>query len=155
MDLAVKDAANHSPENAAVSPGPPPATILLVDDDFAMRTILSFSLLDFGYLVLCAANGEEALQIARDHSEIRLIMLDVVMPGLSGTELAEQMQIILPESPILFCSGHPASTMARYGIDLTSAHFLQKPCSPVELERRVAELLARGAPNPPARAESR
>jgi DNA-binding response OmpR family regulator len=155
MDLAVKDAANHSSENAGVSPGLSPATILLVDDDSAMRTILSFSLLDFGYLVLCAANGEEALQIARDHSEIRLIMLDVVMPGLSGTQLAEQLQIILPESSILFCSGHPASTMARYGIDLTSAQFLQKPCSPVELEIKVAELLARGAPNPPARAESR
>ena len=149
MDLAVKDPVNHSSENASVTPGLPPATILLVDDDSAMRTILSFSLLDFGYLVLVAANGEEALQIARGHPEIRLIMLDVVMPGLSGNQLAEQMHVNLPETPILFCSGHPASTIARYGIDLRSAHFLQKPCPPVELEGKIAELLVRGTPKPP------
>jgi CheY-like chemotaxis protein len=155
MDLAVKDAANHSSENAGVSPGLPPATILLVDDDSAMRTILSFSLLDFGYLVLCAANGEEALQIARDHSEIRLIMLDVVMPGLSGNKLAEQLKLNLPDSSILFCSGYPASAMSRYDIDLKSAHFLQKPCSPLQLEGKIEELLGSSAANRPVRGASR
>jgi CheY-like chemotaxis protein len=130
------------------------ATILVIDDDPAMRTILSFSLMGFGYLVLVAANDEEALQITRDHSEIRLVMLDVVMPGLSGNKLAEQLKANLPECSILFCSGHPASSMSRYDIDLASAHFVQKPCPPLELERKIEELLGSVAPDSPILAES-
>jgi two-component system cell cycle sensor histidine kinase/response regulator CckA len=131
--------------NAAANAGitaTTPKTILIIDDDVGMRTILSFTLGAFGYLTLLAANAEEALQIARDHAEIRLIMLDVVMPGLSGNQLAEQLKVNLPGSSILFCSGHPASVMSRYDIDLKSAHFLQKPCPPLELERKIEELLA-------------
>jgi DNA-binding NtrC family response regulator len=149
----VKDA-NHLLENAGAPPALSPATILVIDDDPAMRTILSFSLMAFGYLVLVAANAEEALQVTRDHSEIRLVMLDVVMPGLSGNKLAEQLKVNLPESSILFCSGHPASAMSRYDIDLRSAHFLQKPCPPLELERKIEELLAGSAPNRPVPAET-
>jgi CheY-like chemotaxis protein len=144
--------------NAATADGLPPAalaqTILLIDDDAAMRTILSFSLMGLGYLVLVAANGEEALQITRDHPEIRLVMLDVVMPGLAGNKLAEQLKLNLPDCSILFCSGHPASAMSRYDIDLTTAHFVQKPCPPLELERKIDELLASGAPARPLQAET-
>jgi CheY-like chemotaxis protein len=140
---------------AGILPASSPQSILVVDDDPAMRTILSFSLEAIGYLVHVAANGEEALRIARDHSEIRLIMLDVVMPGLSGNKLAEQLKLNLPDSSILFCSGHPASAMSRYDIDLKSAHFLQKPCSPLQLERKIEELLASSAANRPVRGASR
>jgi DNA-binding NtrC family response regulator len=143
--------------NAAANadiPAATPQTILIIDDDAAMRTILSFTLSAFGYLTRLAANAEEALQIARDHSEIRLIILDVVMPGLSGNQLAEQLKVSLPESSILFCSGHPASVMSRYDIDLRSAHFLQKPCPPLELERKIEELLASSAPSRPVPAET-
>jgi CheY-like chemotaxis protein len=140
---------------AGILPASSPQSILVVDDDPAMRTILSFSLEAIGYLVHVAANGEEALRIARDHSEIRLIMLDVVMPGLSGNKLAEQLKLNLPDSTILFCSGHPASAMSRYDIDLKSAHFLQKPCSPLQLERKIEELLASSAANRPVRGASR
>jgi CheY-like chemotaxis protein len=144
--------------SAATITGLPPAalpqTILLIDDDPAMRTILSFSLMAFGYLALVAANDQEALQITRDHPEIRLVMLDVVMPGLSGKKLAEQLKVNLPDCAILFCSGHPASAMLRYDIDVTTAHFVQKPCPPLELERKIEELLAGGAPDRPVRAES-
>ena len=121
-----------------------PATILVVDDDPAMRTILNFSLKAFGYSVLTAGDGEEALQITRDHPEIRLIMLDVVMSGLSGKKLADQIKANLPRSTILFCSGHPASAMSRYDIDLDSEHFLQKPCRPPELKSKLEEMLATG-----------
>lgn len=140
---------------AGILPASSPQSILVVDDDPAMRTILSFSLEAIGYLVHVAANGEEALRIARDHSEIRLIMLDVVMPGLSGNKLAEQLKLNLPDSSILFCSGYPASAMSRYDIDLKSAHFLQKPCSPLQLEGKIEELLGSGAANRPVRGASR
>jgi CheY-like chemotaxis protein len=118
-----------------------PTTILVIDDDFAMRTILRMSLTSLGYLVLSASDGEEALQVARDHPEIRLIMLDVVMPGLSGKKLAEQLRTHLPKAPVLFCSGHPASAMASYNINLRD-HFLQKPCRAPELKEKFEALLS-------------
>jgi two-component system, cell cycle sensor histidine kinase and response regulator CckA len=118
------------------------ATILVVDDDRGLRTILSLSLKLFGYAILVAGNGEDALAIAREHPEIRVVILDVVMSGLSGKELAEQLKVNLPKASILFCSGHPASVLARYNIDASSANFLQKPCRPPELLQKIEELLA-------------
>jgi two-component system cell cycle sensor histidine kinase/response regulator CckA len=140
----MNDATTHLSENARALSAAGPATVLVIDDDRAMRTILSFSLTALGYLVLLAGDGEEALQIARDHPEIRLIMLDVVMPGLSGKELAGQLKTNLPESSIVFCSGHPAAVMFRHNIDLRCEHFLQKPCHPAELKQKLDELLAAG-----------
>jgi CheY-like chemotaxis protein len=120
------------------------ATILVVDDDPAMRMILSFSLKSFGYLVLIAGGGDEALEITRAHPEIRLVMLDVVMSGLSGKALAEQLKANLPQSSILFCSGHPAAAMSHHDIDLQVEHFLQKPCRPPELKSKLEEMLRPG-----------
>ena len=74
------------------------ATVLVVDDDSAMRMIVSLSLELCGYLALAAGSGEEALRLARDHPEIRVVILDVIMPGLSGKELAEQLKNSLPSA---------------------------------------------------------
>lgn len=128
--------------SASVLPVASPPTILVVDDDPAMRTILSLSLRLFGYVMLVAGDGEEALAITRDHPEIRVIILDVVMSGLSGKELAERLKANLPKAAILFCSGHPASVLARYDIDVRSAYFVQKPCRPPELQQKIEKLLA-------------
>lgn len=142
MNRLPTPATNHLPENAGAIPPADPATILVIDDDPAMRAILNFSLMALGYVVLAAGDGEEALRIARDHPEIRVIMLDVVMPGLSGKNLAEQLKTNLPGSAVLFCSGHPALVMSRHGIDLEVEHFLQKPCRPRELRNKLEELLS-------------
>jgi two-component system, cell cycle sensor histidine kinase and response regulator CckA len=131
-------------EHAGALPAASQATILVVDDDPAMRTILSFSLKAFGYLVLIAGDGDEALEVVRAHPEIRLVMLDVVMSGLSGKPLAEQLKANLPQSSILFCSGHPAAAMSRHDIDLQVEHFLQKPCRPPELKSKLEEMLRPG-----------
>lgn len=132
---------NHLLESLDATPSPGRTTILVIDDDPAMRTILSLSLRAFGYLVLAAGSSEEALKIARDHPEIRLTMLDVVMPGVSGKGLAEQLKASLPESAVLFCSGHPAAVMLRHDIDIRLEHFLQKPYRPSELKRKLEEML--------------
>ena len=118
------------------------ATVLVVDDDPAMRTIVSLSLKLYSYVVLVAGSGEEALRVARDHPEIRVIILDVVMSGLAGTELAAQLKTSLPGAAILFCSGHPASALARYGVEANPANFLQKPCRALELQQKIEELMA-------------
>jgi two-component system cell cycle sensor histidine kinase/response regulator CckA len=127
-------------------PGIQPArlqqTILVIDDDPAMRMILSLTLKTFGYIALVAGDGEEALQVTRHHPEIRLIILDVVMPGFSGKKLADQLQINLPKAVIMFCSGHASEMMSLHGIDLNSVHFMQKPCRPPELRQKIEELLS-------------
>jgi CheY-like chemotaxis protein len=138
----MKETAAHSPENTDACPATGSATILVIDDDAAMRTILSFTLKAFGYVALVAGEGEEALQIAQHHPEIRLIILDVVMAGLSGKKLADQLQQKLPKAAILFCSGHPPEALSLHGIDPSSVEFMQKPCRPAELQRKVEELIA-------------
>jgi FixJ family two-component response regulator len=70
-------------------------------------------------------------------------MLDVVMSGLSGKALAEQLKAKLPQSSILFC-GHPAAAMSRHEIDRRFEHFLQKPCRPPELKSKLEEMLTPG-----------
>jgi CheY-like chemotaxis protein len=118
-------------------------TVLVIDDDPAMRMIVSLSLKLYGYLVFEAGSGEEAMGLARDHPEIRVAILDVVMPGgLAGKELAEQLKNSLPGAAILFCSGHPASALARYGVDANPANFLQKPCRAPDLQQKIEELIA-------------
>jgi CheY-like chemotaxis protein len=121
------------------------ATILVVDDDPPMRMILSLSLKLFGYVILSAENGESALSTARAHPEIQVILLDVVMCGLSGRELADQLEATLPNAWIVFCSGHPAATLTRYGIDANSVNFLQKPCRAPVIQEKIEELLAHGS----------
>jgi two-component system, cell cycle sensor histidine kinase and response regulator CckA len=121
---------------------PAAATILIVDDDLPMRTLLERCLTLFGYRALVAGNGEEGLQSARTHPEIDLIMLDVVMSGISGQKLAEQLTILLPNAAILFCSGHSAQALVRQGIQMQGAQFMQKPYRPPELKQRISEMLA-------------
>jgi CheY-like chemotaxis protein len=128
--------------SSAVLPAPPPQTILVVDDDAAMRMILGLTLKGFGYVALVAEDGEQALQAARDHPEIRIILLDVVMRGVSGKELADQLRLNLPEAAIVFCSGHAPEMMKLHGLDLDAIHFLQKPCRPPELRQKIEELLS-------------
>jgi DNA-binding response OmpR family regulator len=118
-----------------------PVTILVVDDEAPICTMLDFYLTTFGYRVLLAPNGEKAVRIAREHPEIRLAILDVVMSGLCGQNLAAELTVALPGIAVLFSSGHPAAAMSRLGIDLQSDHFLEKPCPPPELKRKLREML--------------
>ena len=119
----------------------PDATILVVDDDAPMRMIVSLSLKLCGYLVIVAGNGQEALGLAQANPHIRVIVLDVVMSGLAGTELAARLTEILPTAAVLFCSGHAPSALTRYGIDPASANFIQKPCSGPALQQKIEELM--------------
>ena len=117
-------------------------TILVVDDDSALCMLFERYLTAFGYRPLLAEDGEEALRIAAVTPEIRLIILDLVMPGISGRALSEQLRVVLPEAGFLFCSGHPANALVRLGIDIKGAEFMQKPCRPAELQQRLGEMLA-------------
>ena len=117
-------------------------SILIVDDDAAMRMLLERYLTAFGYHPLLAAGGDEALSVARTAPDICVVILDLVMPGVSGRSLSEQLAALLPNATILFCSGHPASALIHLGMDIEGAQFLQKPCRPLDLKQRLSEILA-------------
>jgi CheY-like chemotaxis protein len=119
-----------------------PATILVIDDDPALRMLFERYLTAFGYQPLLACDGEEALRLAEITPEIRLVICDLVMSGSSARVVAEQLRAVLPHAAVIFCSGHPPSALARLGIDLQGAQFMQKPCRPLELQQRVAAMLA-------------
>lgn len=119
------------------------ATILVVDDDRPIRTIFELYLTSFGYTALTAASDVEALEVARAHPEIQLIILDVVMSGIVAAKLTRELTAVVPGAATLFCSGHPAAEAARLGIDLTAGDFMEKPCRPAELKNRITQLLAK------------
>jgi CheY-like chemotaxis protein len=126
-------------------------TILLAEDTDALREIAREYLGNLGYTVIEADSGEQALQRAHEFGgEIHLLLTDVVMSGMSGRELADQIVQKYPGIKILFTSGYTDDSIARQGIfDLTVA-FIQKPYRPKALARKIREILsppARGAEN--------
>jgi PAS domain S-box-containing protein len=120
-------------------------TILLVDDEDSVRKLLHGYLAREGFQVLEAGNAEEALLIAEVYREpIHVLVTDVVMPAMTGPQLAEQMTPVRPDMKVLFVSGYAGPTLAQHSLDL-SANLLPKPFPAAELLRRVRLLLAQPA----------
>jgi CheY-like chemotaxis protein len=116
-------------------------TILLVEDQEAVRHLMREILEMSGYVVLEAASGREALRISAEHAApIRLMITDVVMPGMTGTELGVQLRALRPEMKVLYISGY-ADDALHDGVLDSGAIFLQKPVKSAELERVVRQLL--------------
>jgi PAS domain S-box-containing protein len=120
-------------------------TVLVVEDDTAVRTLTCKVLERHGYRVLSAANGADALRLAAVYPEpINLVITDVVMPELGGTELAERLRRTRPEVVVLFMSGYTEDELVRRGVADGRMLLLEKPFSPATLNRRVREALTRG-----------
>jgi DNA-binding response OmpR family regulator len=97
-----------------------------------------------GYRVLQSKDGEGALILARRHLDpIHLLLTDVVMPGIGGQQLAEELARLHPESHVLFTSGYTEETIARHGVLERGLHFLGKPYTAQQLAIRVREILDR------------
>jgi len=132
------EAARTLPEPAAVGSG----TVLLVEDEIGVRHLARAVLTRYGYRVLEAANGEEALRLTADHDEpIHLLLTDVVMPGMSGPELAVRFLSLRPAAQVLYASGYTDEAIVHHGVRDDSVPFLQKPFEPDDLLRRVRALL--------------
>jgi two-component system, cell cycle sensor histidine kinase and response regulator CckA len=118
------------------------ATILIVDDEEAVRTFAGAALGAAGYRVIVSKSGWESLSICREHDgPIDLAVLDVVMPGMNGGELYKQLLQLIPNIPTLFMSGYPSNDIASYGISTGSTQFLQKPFTASTLVQRSKEIL--------------
>src|SRR5712691_6237983 len=116
--------------------------ILLVEDEAAVRRVALHSLQRYGYTVLEAALPSEALTICREHTgKIDLVVTDVVMPGMSGPDLAEQLLALRPGLKVLLSSGYPGEAIAHRGELFSGLAFLPKPFTPIALARKVREVL--------------
>ncbi|HTS49715.1 MAG TPA: response regulator, partial [Bryobacteraceae bacterium] len=123
-----------------------PATILLVEDQAAIRLLAEDVLSDAGHRVLTAANGRAAFELAQKHSDpIDLLITDVVMPEMSGPDLADQLLRFRPGLIILFISGYTDHALLHRGAVEQGTAFLQKPFLPETLMAKVNELLRENA----------
>jgi len=116
--------------------------ILLVEDEDNIREPAVEVLEGQGYTVLPARSGEEALEVAgRQAGPIHLMVTDVIMPGLSGGQLAERLAAGWPDMKVLFISGYPEDSISRHGVLDPGKSFLQKPFHPGQFLRTVRQLL--------------
>ncbi|HEX2691743.1 MAG TPA: ATP-binding protein [Kofleriaceae bacterium] len=125
-------------------------TVLLAEDEDAVRRLVQRALELHGYSVLSARSGEEAEQIERVHpGPIHLLVTDVVMPGMGGRELADSLKSRRPELKILYMSGYTNDEVVRHGVILARDAFLQKPFSPSNLVAKVRDAVAGNASSLP------
>ncbi len=117
-------------------------TVLLVEDDEALRILAKEVLAVLGYTVLEAGHPADAIRIAESHGEtIHLLLTDVVMPQMNGRQLAETLAAARPDLKVLYMSGYTAGTIGADGILEPGVQFLQKPFTPLGLGRKVREVL--------------
>jgi PAS domain S-box-containing protein len=117
-------------------------TILLAEDDSAVRSLTRRVLQSCGYTVLEAAHGVKGLRLAEQHpGTIHLLVTDVVMPEMCGRQLADRVQALKPGIKVLCLSGYTADAVVRHGVLESEIAFLQKPFTPGTLARKVREVL--------------
>jgi two-component system NtrC family sensor kinase len=117
-------------------------TILLVEDNSDVREVARSSLKHYGYRVIEAANGTEAIKVFKKlEGRIDLLFTDVVMPAMGGQTLAESLRIQKPGLPVLFMSGHPFEINTKKLAAMDGNDFIQKPFKPLELAQKIRRML--------------
>jgi CheY-like chemotaxis protein len=121
-------------------------TILIVEDNAALRRLACRTLAQCGYTVFAAADATEALKVADEASALDLLLTDIVMPGMSGPMLASELVARRPGLLVLFMSGYTDETVVRHGVLEAGTAFLQKPFTSAGLASKVRQVLdaARG-----------
>jgi len=116
--------------------------VLLAEDEAPVRAVARQVLERHGYTVLEAPSGEAALDVARRYSgAIHLLLTDVVMPGMSGHDLAKRLAALRPEVRVVYMSGYTDDAITRHGVLEPGLAFVQKPFTPDAIARKVREVL--------------
>ena len=119
-------------------------TVLIVEDDDRVRNLARKILERYGYSVLEAENGEDALRASEEHDgSIDLMITDVVMPKMSGKETVEHLQPLYPQMKVIYMSGYTDNAIVHHGVLAPGLNFLEKPFAPEGLARKVREVLDR------------
>ncbi len=118
-------------------------TILIVEDEEMVRDLIYERLKKFGYDLIEAENGKKALQVCKKNNDklIHLLITDVIMPDMGGSELAKKLEKLKPNMKILYISGYTDNAIVHHGVLDAGVAFLQKPFSPQALARKVREVL--------------
>jgi PAS domain S-box-containing protein len=139
--VAAEEKPERPPPGSSDAPGGS-ETVLLVEDEDAVRALGRLVLRQGGYDVLEARDGGEALRLCAGHAgPIHLLVSDVVMPGLGGRQLAERLAESRPGMKVLFMSGYIDDAVVRHGVSAAEVAFLPKPFTPAALARKVREVL--------------
>jgi len=134
------DAPEHDPSRLAPAAGE--ETILLVEDELVVRRLVAEILESNGYTVLQAGDGPSALELLRRHTgALDLLVTDVVMPGMSGPDVAGAIAAMRPGAQVLYISGYTDSSVGQHGVLEPGVAFLQKPFDADALTRKVREVL--------------
>jgi len=134
----------------------PTETILVAEDALEVLALVRAVLEAEGYTTLAAADGEEALRVAERHpGPIHGLLADVVMPKVSGPELADRLARARPDMKVVFMSGYTTEVIGEYGLLPSGVRFLGKPFTPAVLLRRLREALDHRSPFARSAAPSR
>ena len=137
----VSESSGGDPPSARRSGG---ETILVVEDEQAVRELTVRILEQLGYTILTASSGAEAIEISQAHAgHIDLLLTDVVMPNMSGRQLADRIQAARPKTKAMFLSGYTENTVVHHGVLDAGVDFLPKPFSRENLSRKLREVLAK------------
>ena len=141
----VEEAAGVTPSADGASDMPRGTeTILVVDDEEALLRVAKRMLDAAGYTTLVASSGPEALRLAEQLDRpLHLLFTDVVMPGMSGPELAARLKVCHPETRVLYTSGYSDNSVLRDAVQDRTAMLIGKPYAPNELHRKIREVLGR------------
>jgi len=120
---------------------PTPKTILVVDDEPAIRKLVTAMLTRNGYRVLTADTGENAVRLFKNHSDVELLLTDVVAPGMSGPMIADQIAALRPNIKVLFMSGYDGTQVVQRYVVEKGYSLLVKPFTMEQLEAKVRSVL--------------
>ena len=126
---------------AIARPGAPVQTVLVVEDEEAIRELATRLLKRQGYSVLVAANADEALRLFESDAAIDVLLTDVVMPGASGPELTNRLMALRPALKVIYMSGYTEAAIVQHGILNPGLAFLNKPFTSETLGRKVRQVL--------------